>query len=241
MNGFAVTRRTCVSFQVKTCPRETHELLSLVVLQMKRETRPPLSCPHTNICELGGEGGLVTAVAKDGESLRGNPRKPTLQTASESPDLPVFWELVAQALLDESSAVAICHAFELGGTIDALGDVAFVRDEIMVSFLLDDKLVRVVWHCLSFSWVGAKPPIAGFERRTSRDPSVAPARTWSQGTIGVFGFGFRTEACIPWSRATAFRCSFAWNHARTMSSSVGSAPCPTVWQPCGVACHLKHS
>ena len=29
-----------------------------------------------------------------------------------------------------------CHAFELGGTIDALGDVAFVRDEIMVSFLL---------------------------------------------------------------------------------------------------------
>ena len=111
---------------------------------------------------------------------RGLPRKPTLQTAAEFPGLPVFWEFVAQALLDESSAVAICHTFELGGTMDALGDGAFVRDEIMVSFLLHDDLERVVWHCLSFSWLGAKPPIAGFERRTSRDPSVAPAPTWSQ-------------------------------------------------------------
>ena len=58
------------------------------------------------------------------------------QTANR---LRVTWS----ALLDESAAVAICHAFELGGTIDALGDVAFVRDEIMVSFLLDDKLANL--------------------------------------------------------------------------------------------------
>ena len=69
---------------------------------------------------------------------RGLPRKPTLQTAAEFPGLPVFWEFVAQALLDESSADRICHAFELGSIIDALGDGAFVRDEIMVSFPLHD-------------------------------------------------------------------------------------------------------
>ena len=33
-------------------------------------------------------------------------------------------------LLDELSADPICHTFELGGAIAALGDVAFVRDEI---------------------------------------------------------------------------------------------------------------
>mmetsp|Transcript_50407 Transcript_50407/g.133938 ORF Transcript_50407/g.133938 Transcript_50407/m.133938 type:complete len:731 (-) Transcript_50407:310-2502(-) len=89
---------------------------------------------------------------------RGLPRMPTLQTAAEFPGLPVFWEFVAQALLGELSADPICHTFELGGTIDALGDVAFVRDEITASFLLHDDLESVVWHCLLFSWLGAGGP-----------------------------------------------------------------------------------
>ena len=71
----------------------------------------------------------------------------------------------------------------------------------------------------------------------SRDPTVAPPPTWSQRSIGAFGFGFRSEASVPCSRATAVRCS----RARSVSSTVGSAPFPTVWQPCGVACHLRHS
>ena len=89
---------------------------------------------------------------------RGLPRKPTLQTAAELPGLPVFWEFDAQALLDELSVDPICHTFELGDTIDALGDVAFVRDEITVSFLLHDDLERVVWRCLLFTWLGAGGP-----------------------------------------------------------------------------------
>ena len=67
-------------------------------------------------------------------------------------------EVRRAALLDELSADPICHTFELGGTSAALGDVAFVRDEITVSFLLHDDLERVVWHCLLFSWLGAADP-----------------------------------------------------------------------------------
>ena len=67
-------------------------------------------------------------------------------------------EVRRAALLDELSADLICHTFELGDTIAALGDVAFVRDEITVSFLLHDDLEWVVWHCLLFSWLGAAGP-----------------------------------------------------------------------------------
>jgi len=56
------------------------------------------------------------------------------------------------------SADSICHTFELGGTIAALGDVAFVRNEITVSFLLHDVLERAVWHCLLFIQLGAGGP-----------------------------------------------------------------------------------
>ena len=35
-----------------------------------------------------------------------------------------------KGLLDELSAYPICHTYELGGAIAALGDVAFVRNEI---------------------------------------------------------------------------------------------------------------
>ena len=89
---------------------------------------------------------------------RGLPRKPSLQTAAEFSGLPVLWEFVTQALLDELSADLICHTFELGATIDALSDVAFVRAENTVSFLLHDDLESVVWHCLLFSWLGAEGP-----------------------------------------------------------------------------------
>ena len=82
----------------------------------------------------------------DGTLPRGLPRKPTLQTAAEFPGLPVFWAFFAQALLGEMSADPICHTFELGATIDALGDVAFVGDEITASFLLHDGRESVVWR-----------------------------------------------------------------------------------------------
>ena len=42
-------------------------------------------------------------------------------------------KFVAQEWLDEVSADSICHTFELGGSIAALGEVAFVRDGITVS------------------------------------------------------------------------------------------------------------
>ena len=62
--------------------------------------------------------------------------------AAELPDVSVSWKSVAQAWIDEVSADSICHTFELGGTIAALGGVAFVRNGITVSFLLHDVLER---------------------------------------------------------------------------------------------------
>ena len=146
------------------------------------------------------------------------------------PGLPVFWKFVAQALLDELSADPICLTFGVGGTNAALDDV--VCDEITVSSLLQDELERVVWHCLLFSSRPRPiPPIAGFKRRTWRNPSVAPPPTWSQKSFAVFGFGLRNEASVPCSRATSVRCSFSYSRARTVSSMTGSAPCRTIRQP----------
>ena len=58
-------------------------------------------------------------------------------------------KFVAQEWLDEVSADSICHTFELGGSIAALGEVAFVRDGITVSFLLHDVLEREKIVCCS--------------------------------------------------------------------------------------------
>uniref|UniRef100_A0A7S4RVF0 Uncharacterized protein n=1 Tax=Alexandrium monilatum TaxID=311494 RepID=A0A7S4RVF0_9DINO len=69
-----------------------------------------------------------------------------------------FWRFVASALQGENSQDNICGVFELGGSIDCLGDVAFTRDEITAKFLRDEDLESVVWHCLLISWLGAGGP-----------------------------------------------------------------------------------
>ena len=51
-----------------------------------------------------------------------------------------FWSFVADAILGEKSEDTVCSIFELGGSIDALGDVAFTRDEITAPLLRHNDL-----------------------------------------------------------------------------------------------------
>lgn len=70
-----------------------------------------------------------------------------------------FWWFMGQALLGSQAEDAICRGFELGGSIDCLGDVAFVRDEIVAPALTaGGDLHSIVWHCLLVAWTGAGGP-----------------------------------------------------------------------------------
>jgi len=72
-----------------------------------------------------------------------------------------FWAFVAQALLGERATDLVCRTFELGGTIDSLGDVAFARDQITAPFLTRGDLASIVWHCMLMSWLGSGGPRQG--------------------------------------------------------------------------------
>ena len=92
-------------------------------------------------------------------AVRGSFREPHASTEASTkthtandadlPDISVSWKFVAQAWLDEVSADSICHTFELGGTIAALGDVAFVRNGI-TTFWKENWLL--------FSWLRTADP-----------------------------------------------------------------------------------
>ena len=101
---------------------------------------------------------------------------------AELPDLSVSWKFVAQAWLDEVSADSICHTFELGGTIAALGDVTFVRNGITVSFLFHDVLERKlsVVQLVEDSW--PRPNHLSLASRTEPSETLwsHPPPTWSQ-------------------------------------------------------------
>ncbi|CAE8722475.1 unnamed protein product, partial [Polarella glacialis] len=69
-----------------------------------------------------------------------------------------FWDFIGNCLLGASSQDSVCSLFELGGSIDCIGDVAFTRDEITAPFLRVGDLPSVVWHCLLICWLGAGGP-----------------------------------------------------------------------------------
>jgi len=84
---------------------------------------------------------------------------PVLESSATGPDrLLDFWRFVANALLGARSDDVLCRIFELGGSVDNLGDVAFTRDEIIVPFLHRKDLHSAVWHCFLISWLGAGGP-----------------------------------------------------------------------------------
>ena len=69
-----------------------------------------------------------------------------------------FWSFVTAALRGGTSDDNVCSTFLLGGSIDNIGDVAFVRDEIVGPFLRQGDLNTVIWHVLLFVWLGAGGP-----------------------------------------------------------------------------------
>lgn len=64
-----------------------------------------------------------------------------------------FWNFVAEALKGPASSDTICRQFQLGGVLDAIPGVAFVRDEISGEMMRTD-MESVVWHILLFCWLG---------------------------------------------------------------------------------------
>ena len=109
-------------------------------------------------CAIVQPCGLIMVVGNQKELVVGHDDKMTGCQIPSHERTPVFWEFVAQAFLGELSADPNCHTFELDSTIDALSDVGFVRDEITASFLSNDDLESVVWHCLLFSCLRAGSP-----------------------------------------------------------------------------------
>jgi len=69
-----------------------------------------------------------------------------------------FWRFVANALLGARSEDVLCRIFQLGGSVDNIGDVAFTRDEIIAPFLQNDDMHSAVWHCFLVVWLGAGGP-----------------------------------------------------------------------------------
>ena len=55
-----------------------------------------------------------------------------------------FWQFVFQALKGGQAEDSVCRTFDLGGSIDCLGDVAFFRDEITARFM--HKTMHSVWY-----------------------------------------------------------------------------------------------
>lgn len=119
---------------------------------------PPKSDNDDSFAALA-EGALVL-----GDANSGGPRPSVPVSLASSCELRRelrlrdFWSFVANALLGARSEDALCSAFELGGSIDCLGDVVFTRDEITAPFLRSGDLQSLVWHCLLISWLGAGGP-----------------------------------------------------------------------------------
>ena len=117
---------------------------------------------HAKAVELVASRG---AAPQAGGRGRASPRpRPARALASSAPpelepeDSRPFWEFVTQALLGAEATDAVCRTFELGGTIDSLGDVAFVREEITAHFLAGQDLHSVIWHVLLICWLGGGGP-----------------------------------------------------------------------------------
>ena len=142
---------------------------------------------------------------------------------AELPDLSVSWKFVAQAWLNEVSADSICHTFELGGTIAALGDVAFVRNGITVSFLLHDVLERKL---SVVQLVEDSRPRPNHLSLASRTNLVKLFGHTAPDVVSVIYRRVRvrvpSEASVPCSRATTVWCSFACGQARTALVAVAS-------------------
>jgi len=91
------------------------------------------------------------------KALASMPRRSLLEDGL-SLRLERFWLFMAQALRGAASEDNVCKTFELGGSIDCIGDVAFTRDEITARFLKQRDLPSVVWHILLICWLGAGGP-----------------------------------------------------------------------------------
>lgn len=92
-------------------------------------------------------------------SLERAPRS-SLQSGLEG-RLHDFWSFIAAALQGSRSEDNVCATFQLGGSIDNIGDVAFTRDQITAPFLREGDLNSCIWHLLIFVWLGAGGPHQG--------------------------------------------------------------------------------